>query len=70
MPLALKITKEMGKPPKLPSSQIPGPIPTLIPYNGVTKGTYYLFSLPPTAAGTLIKPCLIFLSHLISISID
>ena len=61
---------EMGKPPKLPSSPIPGPTPTLKPHNGADKGTYYLFSLLPTAAGTLIKPCLNFLSHLISISID
>ena len=55
----------------------PGPTPIRTPYKetappapGVSKGTCYLFSLPPAAAGVPIKPCLNFLSGLLSISID
>ena len=55
----------------------PGPAPTLTPCKEpprpprrMSRGTCYLFSLPPAAAGTPIKPCLYFLSGLLSISLD
>lgn len=40
------------------------------PPQGASKGTYYLFSLLPSATGNPIKICLNFLPGLLSISID
>ena len=40
------------------------------PSSGSEQGNCYLLSLPPIATGAPIKPCLNFLSGLLSISID
>ena len=47
-----------------------GPVCIRLPAWGVSKGTCYLFSLPPAAAGAPVNPCLHFLSGLLSISTD
>ena len=59
------------------SGPTPGPAPVLTPckepacpHRPVSKGTCYLFSLPPASAGAPVKPCLNFLPGLLPISID
>ena len=66
MPPAHNTTKGVGRPPKPTLQPNPRHTPTLTPYKeparppgGASKGTCYLFLLPPAAAGAPIKPCLI-----------
>ena len=67
---ALNTTWRMGKTPKPPLWPDPGaypcphPIISIPPTWGVSKGTSYLFLLPPVAAGVPVKPDLNFLSGL------
>ena len=67
-------TKGVGRPPKprLWTHPYPHPIEgaSSPPPRGASKGTCYLLSLPHTAAGAPVKPCLNFLSGILSISID
>ena len=67
---ALNTTWRMGKTPKPPlqpdpwAYPCPHPIISIPPTWGVSKGTSYLFLLPPVAAGVPVKPDLSFLSGL------
>ena len=73
MPSAHTTTKGVGrspKPPLRPTLDTPLPSPhirnqlacPLSPSERASKGNCYLFSLPPTAIGAPVKPCLNFLS--------
>ena len=60
-----------------PSGLTPGHSPVLTPYRkpdctpfGNEPGNLFLFSLPPAAVGDPIKPCLNFLSGLLTVSTD
>ena len=55
---------------KKPASPTPSPPQLHPPTSGASKGRCYLLSLPPETTGAPVKPCLNFLTGLLSISID
>ena len=80
MPPVQSSTKEVGRPPKLPCWSNPWahpcPHPYLTPYgkqsafpSGIQQGNLLIF-IPLCCSRALIKPCLNFLSGLLSIPID